>query len=145
VLLCDISIMSENAKVGCAFINMGLIPDCGLAYHLPRIVGPQKAKELIFTGRNVGAKEAESLGLVNKVVPAAEVMDEAMKLANQLAEGPSYGLRMSKRILGMSLDLSWDELLRLEALVQADCYTTEDSKEAVSAFIEKRPPAFKGR
>jgi len=145
VLLCDLSVMSADAKVSCAFINMGLIPDCGLAYYLPRIIGLQKARELILTGRKVDAEEAERIGLVTKTAPPGEVMEEAMKLADQLAKGPAYGLRMSKRILGMSLDLSLNDLLHAEAMVQADCYMTDDSKEAVSAFIEKRPPEFKGQ
>jgi len=145
MLLCDISIMSEDAKVSCAFINMGLIPDCGVAYFLPRMIGMQRAKELIFTGKVLKAGDAYQLGLTSKVVPADELMEKTMELAKQLAKGPSYALRMSKRMLGMSLDMPFDDLLRLESMLQADCFMTEDSKEAASAFMEKRPPKFNGR
>lgn len=145
MLMCDLSIAADNAKIGCAFVNMGLIPDCSLAYFLPRAVGVQKAKELIFTGRLVKADEAERIGLVNQVVPAGKLMDEAMHLADTLANGPAYAIRMCKKMVNMGLDMNLDSLLSLEAIVQSGCFMTEDSAEAVDAFLNKRKPVFKGR
>jgi len=145
VLMCDISIASDKAKLGSAFINMGIIPDLACAYFLPRIVGVQKAKELLFTGRVVNAEEALSIGLVNKVVSADTLMDEAMALATTLAGGPSFSIRNTKRMIQMSLDMDLNNLLNLEAILQGVSFNTEDSKEAVSAFVEKRKPSFKGK
>ena len=144
-LLCDMAIASDKAKIGCAFINMALVPDCALAWVLPRVIGVQKAKELIYTGRLVGAEEAEKIGLFNCVVPAESLMDEVMKLAGRLAKGPSYAIRMCKRIINMGLDMDLNNLLSLESVIQTGCLCSEDSSEAVNAFLGKRAPVFKGR
>lgn len=145
MLLCDMAYLADTAKVGCAFVNMGLIPDCALAYYLPRVVGIQKAKELVFTGRTLSAGEAGQVGLTNGVYPADELLGRVTALAERLAAGPSFTLRLAKRMLGMSLDMDFNNLLTLEAMMQSTCFMTEDSKEAVAAFLEKRKPQFKGR
>lgn len=145
MLMCDMSFVSEAAKIQCAFINMGLVPDCGLAYYLPRIVGEQKAKELILTGQMLSAAEAKEIGLVNRVIPAEELMNEVMKVAGKLVNGPTYALRMSKRMVNMGMDMDLNNFLSLEAMMQADCFLTADSAEAVSAFLEKRKPVFQGK
>lgn len=144
-LLCDMSIASDRAKLGSAFINMGLIPDVAAAYYLPRAVGVQKAKELLFTGRVVDAQEALSIGLVNQVVPHEKLEEEVMKLAKKLAAGPSFAIGNTKRMVNMGLDIDISALLKLEAYVQSACMNTEDAKEAVDAFLAKRPAEFKGR
>lgn len=144
-LMCDMAFASDKAKIGCAFINMALVPDCSLAYVLPRVVGVQRAKELIYTGRLVGAEEAEKIGLFTRVVPADELMNEVMKLAGKLAKGPSYALRMCKRIVNMGLDMDFNNLLSLESIIQTGALCSEDSSEAVAAFLGKRAPVFKGR
>ena len=145
VLMCDISIVSDQAKLGSAFISMGLIPDLAAAYFLPRTVGPQKAKELLLTGRQVSAQEALEIGMVNRVVPHDQVIAESVSLAKQLANGPSFAIWSTKRMINMSLDMDLKNLLELESLIQGSCFTTDDSKEAVDAFLHKRKPVFKGR
>ncbi len=142
--LCDMAYMAENAKVGCAFINMGLGPDCGLAYFLPRMVGTKKAMEMIMTGKNYTAQEAEQMGLINGIFSAEELMPEVKAIASRLAKGPSYALRLAKRMVNLGLDMDLNSLMNVEALIQASCLNTEDSAEAVSAFLEKRKPEFKG-
>ena len=145
VLMCDISIASEQAKFGSAFINMGLIPDLAGAYFLPRAVGPQKAKELLMTGRMVDAKEALEIGLVNRVVSHDHLQDEVFELAKKLAQGPTFAIRNTKRMVNMSLDMDFADLLELESVIQSICFLSEDSKEAVDAFLNKRRPIFKGK
>ena len=145
MLMCDIAYAAETAKMGCAFINMALIPDCGLAYYLPRAIGIQKAKELIFTGRMLGAKEAMETGLINQVFTDDSLMKEVLKIASEIAAKPAFALRYSKRITDMSLDVDFDSLLNIESLMQSQLFNTEDSKEAVSAFLAKRKPVFKGK
>lgn len=143
-LLCDIVLAAEDAKFGQAFVNVGLVPDLAGMYFLPRIVGLQKAKELIFTGEQIHADKACQLGIVNEVLPADQLLPEAERLAGQLAAGPKVALSLAKRILNMSTNLSLESLLELESLAQGLCFQTEDHKEAVKAFLEKRRPAFKG-
>lgn len=144
-LLCDISIASDKAKLGSAFINMGLIPDVAAAYYLPRAVGVQKAKELLFTGRIVDAQEALSIGLVCQVVPHEQLEEEVMKLAKKLAASATFAIGNTKRIVNMGLDIDLSALLKLEAYMQSACLNTDDAKEAVDAFFNKRPAEFKGR
>ncbi len=144
-LMCDIMIASDKAVLGSAFINMGLIPDLTAAYFLPRTVGIHKAKELMFTGRQVKADEALSIGLVNQVVPAESLMDEAMAMASKFAAGPSFAIWNTKRLLNMGLDLDLTNFLEVESFLQGLCFITDDSKEAVDAFLNKRKPVFTGK
>jgi len=144
-LSADIIIASENARFSLIFSRIGLIPDGGSLFHLPRLVGPAKAKELIFTAKMLGAKEAEKIGLINKAVPTNELDNEVNKLAKQLAEGPTVAFGMAKKIInkGFSMDLS--SVLECEAFGQTIAGTTEDAREGVMAFLEKRKAEFKGR
>lgn len=143
-LLCDIIIASENAMFGSAFINMGLIPDLGAAYLLQRAVGIHKAKELMFTGRNVKSDEAVAIGLANFKVAQDDLMAEAEKLAAKFSAGPTYAIANTKRLMHYAMDMDFDRFLETESFMQGSCFMTEDSKEAVSAFLQKRKPVFKG-
>lgn len=144
-LMCDMSIASDKAKIGSAFINMGLIPDLANTYYLPRVVGVQKAKELFFTGRTLDAEEALSLGLFNKVVAHEKLVEETMALASKLAKGPSLAIAHTKRMVNMGLDVDLRTLLEIESFVQSSCLISEDSKNAVEAFLNKEKATFKGR
>ena len=143
-LACDIRIASEEAGLKQAFIGVGLVPDSGSSYFLTRTLGTGRALELIMTGRTVGAKEAEILGLVNKVVPASELEKAVDDVAEKLANGPTKALGLSKRIVNRAPSLELSEALEYEAQNQDIAGRTQDHLEAVLAFIEKRPPKFSG-
>jgi len=145
VLCADIIIASENAKFSLIFSRIGLIPDGGSLFHLPRLVGPAKAKELIFTAKMLDAKEAERIGLINKAVPADELDKEVNMLAKQLAEGPTAALGIAKKIINKGLSMDLSSILECEAFGQTIAGTTEDTQEGVMAFLEKRKAEFKGR
>jgi len=145
-LACDLRIASERAQFSMAFILRGLIPDTGGTFFLPKLVGSAKACELIFTGEIINAKEAEQLGLVNKVVCQEELMKATEELANSLLKRSPVALKYAKRAIYKGLaetDLS--SHLDYEASLNRICMDTEDFKEAVRAFMEKREPIFKGR
>ena len=144
-LSADIIVASENANFSLIFSRIGLIPDGGSLFHLPRLVGPAKAKELIFTAKMVDAKEAERIGLINKAVPADELDNEVNRLAKQLAEGPTLAYGMAKKIINKGLSMDLSSVLEFEAFGQTLAGTTEDAREGVTAFLEKRKPEFKGR
>jgi 2-(1,2-epoxy-1,2-dihydrophenyl)acetyl-CoA isomerase len=141
----DIIIASENARFSLIFSRIGLIPDGGSLFHLPRLVGPAKAKELIFTAKMLGAKEAEKIGLINKAVPTNKLDSEVNKLAKQLAEGPTVAFGMAKKIINKGLSMDLSSVLECEAFGQTIAGTTEDAREGVMAFLEKRKAEFKGR
>lgn len=141
----DIILASDKAKFGMAFANVGLIPDLAGLYTLPRLVGLQRAKELVFTGRTIGADEAKDMGIVNQVVPHEELMGEAMKLAKRLAAGPRVAHRMAKNVMNDSVNMTLEQLLDLEPHAQAICFQSEDHKIGVRAFFSKEKPAFVGR
>lgn len=144
-MLCDLIIAAESAKFGLAFVKIGAIPDCGSLYFLPRLVGLQKAKELVFTGVNIDAAEAHRIGIVNRVVPATELLEEALGLGRQLAGGPAVAMGMAKEILNSSSNLNLQEVMDLEIFGQSLCLQTEDHREGLIAFLEKRKPEFKGK
>jgi 2-(1,2-epoxy-1,2-dihydrophenyl)acetyl-CoA isomerase len=144
-LMCDLIYAAESAKFGMAFIKVGAIPDCGALYYLPRLVGLQKAKELVFSGSNVSAAEAMRIGIVNDLYSDEELLEKTMTVAASLAEGPSVALAQAKEILNASGNLSLDTVMELEIYAQSVCFQTEDHKEGVIAFLEKRKPNFKGR
>jgi enoyl-CoA hydratase/carnithine racemase len=144
-LSADIIIASENAKFSLIFSRIGLIPDGGSLFHLPRLVGPAKAKELIFTAKMLDAKEAERIGLINRAVPADELDNEVNMLAKQLAEGPTVALGIAKKIINKGLSMDLSSVLECEAFGQTIAGTTEDAQEGVMAFLEKRKAEFKGR
>ena len=144
-MLCDIILAAETAKFGQAFIKVGAVPDCGALYFLPRLVGLARAKELVFTGDNIDAAEAQRIGIANRVFLVDELLDEALKMGQQLAEGPAVALAQAKEILNKSFDLNLEEVMELEIYAQSLCFQTEDHKEGVLAFLEKRKPVFKGK
>lgn len=144
-LACDLVIAAEPARFIEVFVRRGLVPDGGGAYLLPRLVGPQKAKELMFFGDAVPAAEAERLGLVNKVVPAEELEATARDWAERLAQGPTRALAMTKQLVNASLDGDRATALTAEATAQELNMTTADANEGVASFVERRTPKYLGR
>lgn len=143
--MCDIRIASVHAKFAESFVRLGIIPGDGGAWLLPRVVGMSKAAEMTFTGEAIDAEEALACGLVSKVVPADELMAAAGDLAERIAHNPPQALRMAKRLLREGQHVRLDTLLQMSAAYQAMAHQTEDHKEAIEAFFEKRTPDFKGR
>ncbi|MDP2497858.1 MAG: enoyl-CoA hydratase [Candidatus Palauibacterales bacterium] len=141
-LSCDLRIAAESASIGQTFNRIGLHPDWGGTYFLPRLVGPAKAAELIFTGEMVEAREAERIGLVNRVVADDELRTEVEELAGRLVEKPALPLRLAKRAVRRSLDASLEEMLDYELEAQTRCFESPDAREGVRAFLEKRDPEF---
>lgn len=145
LLACDIVIASENAKLGLPEVSLGIHPGFGGTQRLPRLIGRNKAKELIFTGDVIDARTAERIGLVNKVVPPGELMDECRALAHKiLAKGP-VAVRLAKSAINKGLDMNLDAGLAYETESIALTFSTEDKAEGLKAFIEKRKPVFKGK
>ncbi|MCX4959895.1 enoyl-CoA hydratase/isomerase family protein [Streptomyces virginiae] len=144
-LACDLVIAAEAARFIEVFVRRGLVPDGGGAYLLPRLVGPQKAKELMFFGDAVPAVEAERLGLVNRVVPAEELEATAREWAERLAQGPTRALAMTKQLVNASLDGDRAAALAAEATAQEINMTTADANEGVASFVERRTPKYLGR
>jgi 2-(1,2-epoxy-1,2-dihydrophenyl)acetyl-CoA isomerase len=144
-LLCDLVFSAESAKFGLSFVNVGLAPDYALAYMLPRLIGLQRTKELTFTGRNITAKEACDMGLVNAVLPDAELAGHVSQYAAKLAQGPTCSYAYAKRLLNESLDMNLTNFLQAETYAQTLLLLSEDSKEAADAFLNKRKPVFKGK
>ena len=143
-LACDIRIASEEAGLKQAFIGVGLVPDSGSSYFLTRTLGPGRALELIMTGRTLGAKEAENLGLVNQTVPGTELDNVVNSVAEKLANGPTKALGLSKRVVNQVSRLELPDALEYEAQNQDIAGKTKDHLEAVRAFLEKRQPKFSG-
>jgi len=144
VLAADLVIAADNAKLIQVFVRRGLIPDAGVAYLLPRVLGMHKAKELVFFGDDLSAADAEALGIVNKVVPAPELQAAAKEWAERLASGPTKAIGWSKKLLHDASELSRRDLLEEEAMMVEMNSSTEDSKEGVTAFRERRQPEWKG-
>lgn len=142
---CDFRIASETAKFVAAFSRIGTSGDFGINYYLTQLVGPTKAREMLFFGDKVGAEEALSMGLVNRVVADAELEAESLTLARRLAGGPPVAYRLMKQNLVAAETESLHNVIELEARNMLRCLQTEDSKEAVRAFQEKREPKFIGR
>jgi len=145
-LAADVRIASENAAFSAIFVKRGLVPDCGVSYYLPRLVGVSKALELMWTGDKIDAKEAERIGMVNKVVPHDHLMKSAREFAQGLAKGPSLAIEMIKRMAYTALKAdSVITQMAVEDFMQQVCRESEDVREGVMGFLEKRPPKFKGR
>ena len=143
-LACDFRIASEHASFIEAFINVGVVPDAGSTYFLPRMIGRAKAMELCCTGRKVDAAEALQLGLVNKVVPADQLLVATHALAERLASLPTRAIALTKQLLSKSFDNDLDQQLEAEAALQEVASRTADHLEGVAAFLEKREPRFRG-
>lgn len=144
-LACDLMLVSEQAMMSCAFSKLGLIPDCGALYFLPRRLPMHLAKELIFSGRRFTAAEALEMGMINRVVPAGDLAAAAHELATSMAAAPTVALGLSKRMLEQSLQSTLQEMSALEAFGQAVLYTTSDHLAARAAFAAKSTPVFTGR
>ena len=140
----DIRIAADTAKFGVTFLKLGLIPGDGGAWLLPRTVGMSRAAELLFTGDVIDAATAAEWGLVSRVVPAAGLMDEALALAERIAQQPPHALRLAKSLLKQGQTASYDTLMEMSAAAQAISHLTEDHMEGVEAILEKRTPSFKG-
>jgi 2-(1,2-epoxy-1,2-dihydrophenyl)acetyl-CoA isomerase len=138
----DLRIASEEARFTTIFIKRALAADCGLSWFLPRLVGPERAAEMFYTGRIVNAAEAKEIGLVSKVVPHAQLMDEAMGFARQLAKHPPTALTYTRRALHFSMSNTLEQQLDYEWTTQTRCLASEEFKEGIKAFIEKREPDY---
>src|SRR5438552_15052339 len=141
---CDIRLASTAAKFAQAFVKRGLHPDWGGTYFLPRVVGAAKACELIFTGEIIDAQEALRLGIVSAVHTPEALMPAARALARKIADGPPVAIRLAKRAIYHSLECDLRQALEFETYAQNICFETEDAGEGISAFVQKRPPAFRG-
>lgn len=144
-LAADIRIASEEATFGQNFAKVGLFPDFGGTYFLPQLVGPAKAAELFYTGDMIDAKTALRLGIVNRVVPSAQLKAEAEALAQKIMQGPPLAIQAVKRALFGSEKKKLAEALEHEVQEQVRCYLSEDCSEGIKAFFEKRPPRFCGK
>ena len=145
-LACDIRIASDQAEFSQVFVRRGLVPDVGSTFFLPKLLGAEKALELIFTGDMIDAEKAVELGLVSRMVPHDELMNESMKLAGRIADGPPIAMGLAKRAVYLghvSSDLPAH--LNFELSLNQLCFSTEDFKEGVASFLEKRPPKFQGK
>ncbi|MCX5906044.1 MAG: enoyl-CoA hydratase [Deltaproteobacteria bacterium] len=144
-LACDLRIAAERAKLGEAFVSMGLVPDGGGTYFLPRLVGLARAAEMIFLGKALAPVEALQMGLINRGVPNQELEKAAMEWAETLAKGPSMAIGLAKQALWRNLSGDLEAALRVEAESQKICLQSSDHQEAVKAFVEKRDPVFQGK
>ncbi|MCH2136689.1 MAG: enoyl-CoA hydratase-related protein [Phycisphaerales bacterium] len=143
-LACDLRIASEHAKFIEVFVNVGLVPDSASTWVLPRLIGLGRAMDMCLTGRPVGAEEALAIGLVNQVVKTDELMNATEKVARRLAALPGRALALTKRLLNQSFQNTLEAQLEAEAFAQETAGLTDDHFEGVTAFLEKRTPAFKG-
>ena len=142
--MCDVRIASEHAKFAESFVKLGIIPGDGGAWLLPRLIGLSRASELSFTGDVIGAQQAVEWGLVSRVVPADKLLEAANDLAARIAANPPHAVRLTKRLLREAMHTRLDTLLEMAASFQALSHQTDDHREAVAAFLEKRAPTFKG-
>ena len=144
-LACDFRFASDKARFSMVFIKRGLVPDGGATYYLPRMVGTSKALELMLMGDTIDANEAERLGLVNRVVPHHELMKVTREFAARIASGPSVAIELIKKGVYKGAVSELESQLDYETLAQRICFQTEDFKEGITSFLEKRQPKFEGR
>ncbi|WP_319058235.1 enoyl-CoA hydratase/isomerase family protein [Streptomyces europaeiscabiei] len=144
-LACDLVLAAEEARFIEVFVRRGLVPDGGGAYLLPRLVGPHRAKELMFFGDALSAADAERLGLVNRVVAAPDLEKTAREWAERLAAGPTRALALTKHLVNTSLDTDRATAFAAEAAAQEINMTTADAQEGVASFVERRTPRYEGR
>jgi 2-(1,2-epoxy-1,2-dihydrophenyl)acetyl-CoA isomerase len=144
-LACDLVLAAESARFIEVFVRRGLVPDGGGAYLLPRLLGPQRAKELMFFGDAVSAADAERLGLVNRVVPDEELEKTSREWAERLASGPTRALALTKQLVNASLESDRATAFAAEAAAQEINMTTEDAREGVASFVERRSAEYRGR
>jgi enoyl-CoA hydratase len=144
-MCCDIRIASEKASFGQPEINLGIIPGGGGTQRLPRLVGMGIAKELVYTGKPIDAKRAYEIGLVNKVVPHEELMNEVKKMAKAIMAKSPVTLKFAKTAMDLGIETDLETGLLIERELFAECFATEDMQEGLNAFLEKRKPDFKGK
>jgi 2-(1,2-epoxy-1,2-dihydrophenyl)acetyl-CoA isomerase len=144
-LACDVRLVSDAATMTAGYVRRGLSPDAGVTYFLPRLVGLSRAADVILTGRDVNAAEAERVGLASRVLAADGFAEAAAAYARQLAAGPPVALALTKRLLAQSFDRPLEAQLRDELAHIRTCFATADVREAMAAFREKRRPTFTGR
>jgi enoyl-CoA hydratase len=142
-LACDIRICSDNAQFGQPEIKIGILPGYGATIRLPRIIGVARAKEMIYFGKIITAKEAEKIGLVTQVTTPSDLMEKAMELAQKLVQGPA-SLTLAKQAIDSSFDLNLNEAFKLSSKLYGDAYKTNDAREGIRAYLAKRKPIFKG-
>ena len=142
-LACDFRLAAEQAQLGQPEINLGIIPGWGGTQRLPRLIGISRAKELMFTGERVGAQHALKLGLIDHIYPADQLLDHAHRLAQTIAAKPQTAIRIIKEAVNIGMAMDQDKAIRYEAEMFGMCFTTEDQKEGMDAFFEKRPAVWK--
>jgi 2-(1,2-epoxy-1,2-dihydrophenyl)acetyl-CoA isomerase len=145
VLACDLAVAADDAQFNLAYVGIGLSPDGGSTYFLPRHVGAKKAMEIFMTGATMAAVEAQALGLINRVVPASEALDQGRAMAHILASGPTLAYARLKKLLGATFENSLQKQLALESKFFSASSKTEDFREGVAAFLAKRAPEFHGK
>lgn len=143
-LACDLRIAAADAHLGLNFARLGLHPGMGATWTLPRLVGPERAAELLYTGRALRGEEAAAIGLVSRALPAEQVLPAARALASEIAASAPLAVRGVKRALARSLDVGLEDQLWFEASEQADCFSSQDVREGLAAVRERRPPRFRG-
>jgi 2-(1,2-epoxy-1,2-dihydrophenyl)acetyl-CoA isomerase len=144
VMACDLAVAAESAVFTMAYTNAGLSPDGGSTFYMPRKIGDRRTRELMLTNRVLKAPEALTWGIVNDVVPDAEVLDRATKLAGRLAAGPTLAFGAVKNLLNGSFDQTLESQMELEARSIGEMSATADGQEGIRAFLEKRKPGFRG-
>ncbi len=144
-LSCDFIYASENAKFGLPEVTLGIFPGFGGTQRLPRLIGKAKAKELIMTGKMIGSQEALALGIANRVFPQAALLEEAKKAASQIAANGAVAVRLAKMVINAGFNMELTEACSLESYAFSLGFTTEDQKEGMTAFLEKRKPNYKGK
>jgi 2-(1,2-epoxy-1,2-dihydrophenyl)acetyl-CoA isomerase len=145
VMASDLVVASEKAIFSMAFSKVGLVPDLGANFFAPRLFGNHRAKEMAFFGKTLTARELWAMGFINHLVEPEALEAKLLEVAGQLVQGPPLALGLAKKMMDQSWDLDLEDMLEVEALVQATCLQSEDFQEGAAAFYEKRPPRFKGR
>ena len=144
-LICDISLATESSYFSQAFVNIGLIPDTGGTYWLPKLLGRQQANYLAFTGKKLSATEAKNMGLIADVFPDENFMESAMEVLTTLSNLPTKAISLTKKAFNESYDNNLSQQLDLEGILQQEAAETEDFREGVAAFLQKRKPNYKGK
>ncbi|GAA0317350.1 crotonase/enoyl-CoA hydratase family protein [Sphingomonas oligophenolica] len=143
--MCDIRVASRNASFAESFVKVGLVPGDGGAWLLPRAVGQSRAREMAFTGDTISAETALAWGLVSYVVDEGDLLDKAMSIAERIAVNPPQSVRMTKKLMTSAQDMSLERVLDFSAAMQPLAHATQDHREALNAFVEKRKPSFTGK